>query len=44
MCIHNFINARRAKGTYYAATIACLCGVPIEICLDWLRQSSKVAV
>ena len=41
---HNFLAANAAKGTYYAATLACLCGVPIEKCLEWLRQSSKITV
>lgn len=34
----NFRNAQVSKGTYYAATLACLCGVPLTKCLEWLRK------
>lgn len=40
MELRNFQAARKSRGTYYAATIACLCGVPIEKCHEWLRQST----
>jgi hypothetical protein len=40
MAYINFINAQKSKGTYYAATLACLCGVPITVALEWLRKSS----
>lgn len=40
MSYANFIAACNSKGTFYAATIACLCGVPIEKCLEWAHQKS----
>jgi len=39
----NFVAARNSKGTHYAATLACLCGVPIEKCLEWLHSTNHKA-
>lgn len=41
MSQENFLNAQKDKGTFYAATIACLCGVPLSTCLEWLKKLSR---
>lgn len=41
MSQENFLNAQKDKGTFYAATIACLCGVPLSTCLEWMKKLSR---
>ena len=38
MSQENFLNAQKDKGTFYAATLACLCGIPLSTCLARLRK------
>ena len=38
MSQENFLNAQKDKGTFYAATLASLCGIPLSTCLAWLLK------
>ena len=38
MAQENFLKAQKDKGTFYAATLASLCGIPLSTCLAWLRK------